>query len=90
MSEKRVSRRSFITSGTTMTAALAIEARAQGQGLENGLATTQILELKSSNHLEVQPDDEQSWHQIAEQYDVSDKITNLENGYWGIMSRPEI
>jgi len=88
MSEKRVSRRSFITSGTTMTAALAIEARAQGQGLENGLATTPILELKSSNHLEVQPDDEQSWHQIAEQYDVSDKITNLENGYWGIMSRP--
>jgi selenocysteine lyase/cysteine desulfurase len=32
--------------------------------------------------------DETFWQSVAGQYDVTDKITNLENGYWGIMARP--
>lgn len=28
------------------------------------------------------------WAEVAQQYDVTPNITNLENGYWGIMSRP--
>ncbi|MDG1707275.1 MAG: aminotransferase class V-fold PLP-dependent enzyme [Emcibacteraceae bacterium] len=34
------------------------------------------------------PDDEDFWKIIRKQYDVTDKITNLEAGYWGIMSIP--
>ena len=32
--------------------------------------------------------DEAFWHAVAANYDVTDKITNLENGYWGIMATP--
>lgn len=32
--------------------------------------------------------DETFWQSVATQYDVTGKITNLENGYWGIMARP--
>lgn len=32
--------------------------------------------------------DESYWREIKDQYDVTPDITNLENGYWGIMSRP--
>lgn len=34
------------------------------------------------------PNDETAWKNIAKNYDVTTKITNLENGYWGIMSTP--
>ena len=33
-------------------------------------------------------DDEAYWRDIAAQYDVTPDVTNLENGYWGIMARP--
>ncbi len=32
--------------------------------------------------------DEAFWRTVANNFDVTDKITNLENGYWGIMSTP--
>lgn len=31
---------------------------------------------------------EDYWEQVAAQYDVTDRITNLEGGYWGMMARP--
>ena len=34
------------------------------------------------------PDDENFWAIIRNQYEVTDNITNLEAGYWGIMSIP--
>lgn len=34
------------------------------------------------------PDDEAGWKAVAKNYDVTSKITNLENGYWGIMASP--
>lgn len=34
------------------------------------------------------PDDENFWRIIKDQYDVTGDITNLEAGYWGIMSIP--
>ena len=34
------------------------------------------------------PDDEVYWRKVANYYDVTKKITNLENGFWGIMARP--
>jgi hypothetical protein len=36
----------------------------------------------------LKPDDEGGWKAIAKNYDVTTKITNLENGYWGIMAIP--
>ena len=36
----------------------------------------------------LKPDDEAGWKAIAKNYDVTTKITNLENGYWGIMAIP--
>ncbi|ADM08515.1 putative isopenicillin N epimerase [Parvularcula bermudensis HTCC2503] len=34
------------------------------------------------------PDDETFWSAIATQYDMTDRVTNLENGNWGVMARP--
>jgi selenocysteine lyase/cysteine desulfurase len=36
----------------------------------------------------IKPDDEATWRDIAREYDVTPNITNLENGYWGVMARP--
>jgi selenocysteine lyase/cysteine desulfurase len=36
----------------------------------------------------LKPDDEIGWKTLAKNYDVTTKITNLENGYWGIMAQP--
>ena len=33
-------------------------------------------------------DDETAWQKVAKNYDVTNKITNLENGYWGFMANP--
>ena len=32
--------------------------------------------------------DEDYWEQVAAQYEVTDEITNLEGGYWGMMATP--
>ncbi len=32
--------------------------------------------------------DEDYWEKVAAQYDITDKVTNLEGGYWGMMARP--
>lgn len=34
------------------------------------------------------PDDENFWRMVRNQYDVTSDITNLEAGYWGVMSIP--
>lgn len=36
----------------------------------------------------IKPDDEAAWKAIATNYNVTPKVTNLENGYWGIMAKP--
>ena len=36
----------------------------------------------------VSPDDEAYWAGVAASYDTNEQIVNLENGNWGIMSRP--
>ena len=32
--------------------------------------------------------DETYWEKVAAQYEVTDQVTNLEGGYWGMMARP--
>jgi isopenicillin-N epimerase len=34
------------------------------------------------------PNDEAYWKNVAKNYNVTSKVTNLENGYWGIMALP--
>src|SRR6185436_5827019 len=36
----------------------------------------------------LRPDDEAAWKAAAKNYDVTNKITNLENGYWRIIATP--
>lgn len=36
----------------------------------------------------LKPDDEAGWKRIARNYDLTKKVTNLENGYWGVMALP--
>jgi hypothetical protein len=36
----------------------------------------------------LRPEDETAWKAVAKNYTVTNKITNLENGYWGIMANP--
>ena len=43
--------------------------------------------LATSASLDVHANSD-DWAQIAAQYDVTPRITNLENGYWGIMAKP--
>ncbi|MHA7873624.1 MAG: aminotransferase class V-fold PLP-dependent enzyme, partial [Hyphococcus sp.] len=40
---------------------------------------------KTPQHLAA---DETYWAKVAAQYDVTPAVTNIENGYWGIMARP--
>jgi len=38
----------------------------------------------------LRPDDETAWKAVAKNYDVTNTITNLENGYLGIMAQVSI
>lgn len=90
MVEQRVSRRQFLGSGVATAGALSICAAlpANARDWENYSARFgfSIGDFLPDNPLK--PDDEAGWKAIAKNYDVTDKITNLENGYWGIMASP--
>ena len=63
-------------------------------GLASGLVTTAVSAVKplKPRHDITPPDvlarDEAYWHTVAAQYDVTREVVQLENAYWGIMSRP--
>jgi hypothetical protein len=38
----------------------------------------------------LRPDDETAWKVVAKNYPVTNKISNLENGYWGIMAQSSV
>lgn len=74
-----LSRRKFINSallaGAACVASTAVSASAP-----------EIVRPKSKPAVLAQ--DEKFWRNVAQNYDVTDKVTNLENGYWGIMAKP--
>ncbi|MEQ1605183.1 MAG: aminotransferase class V-fold PLP-dependent enzyme [Pyrinomonadaceae bacterium] len=81
MSKYSHSRRQFLYSSLTATGAVGLAA-----GLSHG-----AIEREGSGSfpvLPIRPDDETAWKAIAANYNVTPKITNLENGYWGIMALP--
>lgn len=73
------SRRQFLRSATLASAALA---------LPRVTAAQRNLPPAGSDASHVVARDERYWEKIAAQYDVTDEITNLEGGYWGMMARP--
>lgn len=77
MSEISTSRRKFLTDGIAISGALGVV-----------LGSGKPIEAAAFPAQPIQPQDEASWKLIAKNYNVTQKITNLENGYWGIMARP--
>ncbi|MFT3743710.1 MAG: aminotransferase class V-fold PLP-dependent enzyme [Pyrinomonadaceae bacterium] len=77
MSKISTSRRQFLANGMAATSALGII-----------LGSSAPIEAASFPLQPIKPDDEAAWKAIAKNYNVTPMITNLENGYWGIMARP--
>ena len=78
MKTSRISRRRFLAGSSTA-----------GLIAASGIAAARTVDLsrpaKAPGDL---AQDEDFWSRIAAQYEVTDEITNLENGYWGIMATP--
>ena len=72
-----ISRRSFLNSSMGLTLAAASTAGVLTSGC--GGAEAQSLNIRA--------DDESYWGNIASQYQITPEITNLENGYYGIMTK---
>lgn len=74
-----LSRRNFV-SGTLLAGAA---------GAVSAVVSASAPEIIIPNqNADVVARDENLWSKVAQNYDVTDKITNLENGYWGIMATP--
>ncbi len=74
-----ISRRLFINSSTSMV--LSVSASAM---FASTAATAQTM---STSPAALSPADEPFWNKVADQYLVSSDITNLENGYYGVMTK---
>jgi aminotransferase class V len=90
MSKQPVTRRQFLGSGIAAAGAISIGGAlpADARDWEEYSAP---FDLSISDGLPagpLRPDDETAWKAVAKNYDVTNKITNLENGYWGIMASP--
>ena len=72
-----LSRRRFLTSAAAATAALGVR----------GAAEQAQLDRPAGDPVRVAAD-EAYWQRVASQYRVTDKVINLEAGYWGMMAAP--
>src|SRR5262249_20988379 len=90
MRKQPVTRRQFLGSGIAAAGAISIcgtlPANARGGEDYSTRFCRSIGESLPDGRLK--PCDEAVWKAIAKNYDVTAKITNLENGYWGIMASP--
>src|SRR5687768_13600166 len=75
-----VSRRRFLTAAGLTGAALA--------ALTDGQAQTLPQLARPDGPAERVATDEAYWERVAAQYRISDRVTNLEAGYWGMMPVP--
>ncbi len=74
---KNLSRRGFIGGSLSLSTAVGLGATSASTPIVKPQTTA--TELASN---------EDFWRTVASQYDVTPKIANLENGYWGIMAKP--
>src|SRR5262249_47728203 len=90
MAEQPVSRRQFLGNGIAAAGAISIcgALPATARGLEDYSPPFSRSISDSLPEGPLKPNDEVGWKAIAKNYDVTNKITNLENGYWGIMASP--
>lgn len=72
-----LTRRSFLASAGVLSHALASPLRAAAQQLNRPSADPATV-----------AQDEDYWQRVAGQYRVTDKVINLEAGYWGMMATP--
>lgn len=72
-----LTRRRFLASTGALTAAAALPLRAAIQQLERPAGDPARVAA-----------DEAYWRRVASQYRVTDKVINLEAGYWGMMAAP--
>ena len=88
MSANKYSRRWFLGSGAAITGAIGLSPYVGAANSEDfGIFKSDSFKVPIINGPKG-PNDEVYWGKIAKQYDVTPKITNLENGYWGVMARP--
>src|SRR5215471_18707049 len=90
MRKQRVSRRHFLGSGIAAAGAISICEALPATAREWEDYSTRFSRAIGDSLPEspLKPDDEVGWKAVAKNYDVTNKITNLENGYWGIMASP--
>jgi hypothetical protein len=90
MRKQQVTRRQFLGSGIAAAGALslggALPANARDWEEYSARFDRSISDGLPAGPL--RPDDETAWKAVAKNYDVTNKLTNLENGYWGIMANP--
>jgi selenocysteine lyase/cysteine desulfurase len=75
-----VSRREFV-------GAAGLTAAAMAAPLDRAVAQSHALQPPSGPPDQVARD-ETFWQRVASQYRISPAVTNLENGYWGVMAQP--
>ena len=90
MRKQSVTRRHFLGSGIAAAGAISIGGAlpANARDWEDYSTSFSRLIKNSLPEGPLKPDDEVAWKAVAKNYDVTSKITNLENGYWGIMATP--
>ena len=90
MANHSVSRREFLGSGIATAGAISLGGALPATALdwEDYSARFSGSLSDSLPDAPLKPDDEIGWKAVAKNYDVTTRITNLENGYWGIMAIP--
>src|SRR5258706_13209965 len=90
MRKQPVTRRHFLGSGIAVAGAIsigvALPANARDWEEYSARFDRSISDGLPAGPL--RPDDETAGKAVAKNYDVTNKINNLEKGYWGIMARP--
>ena len=90
MKNDPLSRRHFLKAGTATAGGIALAGALPANGREwqdYSISFSESL-INSPPDAPLRPDDEAGWKKVAKNYAVTSKITNLENGYWGLMARP--
>ena len=82
-------RRNFLKSSGLMLGAAASQGLFSAAAMANEPSVNTAYSLPKQTSLPADlAKDESYWNQVRNFYSVTDNITNLENGYWGIMSTP--
>ena len=90
MKNDPLSRRHFLRTGLATAGGIALAGALPANGREWADYSASFSESLTNSlpDAPLRPDDEVGWNKVAKNYAVTSKITNLENGYWGLMALP--